>query len=230
MPGEDPLGSSEQGAPRLHELAELGLVSAALLHELRHTIFTLQSHLHLDPLPPHHDEPVRAHIAQLTDLVDFYGSYALTTAPSVPVDLVHEIAPITHRLTQHARAHDIELIVDLPSEPVWVRARPLAPRQVAINLARNALQATEGAADRRVWLRVIAEPCAGTVQVEDRGPGVPSEHVQSIFDAGFSTKGSQGTGAGLYLSRTLVEIDEGQLVHAAAEPRGARFSARWLAP
>jgi signal transduction histidine kinase len=60
------------------------------------------------------------------------------------------------------------------------------------------------------------------VSVSDTGVGLPSQEVEQIFDAFFTTK-PQGTGMGLRISRSIVESHGGRLWAAANSPRGATF-------
>ncbi|HJN76832.1 MAG TPA: sensor histidine kinase [Myxococcota bacterium] len=74
--------------------------------------------------------------------------------------------------------------------------------RVVLGLLLNAAQA--GA--RSVAVRAEA----GTLVVEDDGPGVPEELREQIFEPFFTTK-AWGTGLGLAMARRLVEADGGTL-------------------
>jgi signal transduction histidine kinase len=52
--------------------------------------------------------------------------------------------------------------------------------------------------------------------------GLPPQQTQRIFDAFFTTK-SHGTGMGLSISRSIVELHGGRLWAANNSPRGASF-------
>jgi len=47
------------------------------------------------------------------------------------------------------------------------------------------------------------------IRVRDSGPGIPQDHLESIFEAFFTTKGEQGTGLGLSICKEVVEITHG---------------------
>jgi len=48
------------------------------------------------------------------------------------------------------------------------------------------------------------------VEIEDDGPGISDDHLQYIFDPGFTTK-KQGNGYGLSIARRIVHAHHGEL-------------------
>ncbi|HIC68414.1 MAG TPA: hypothetical protein EYO90_02660, partial [Candidatus Latescibacteria bacterium] len=48
------------------------------------------------------------------------------------------------------------------------------------------------------------------IEVEDDGPGIASEHIEHVFDPGFTTK-KQGNGYGLSIARRIVHAHRGEL-------------------
>ena len=60
------------------------------------------------------------------------------------------------------------------------------------------------------------------VSVSDTGLGLPSQQVDQIFNAFFTTK-PHGTGMGLRISRSIIESHGGRLWAADNSPRGATF-------
>ena len=101
-------------------------------------------------------------------------------------------------------------------------------QQVLLNLMRNALEAMENS-DRREL--VVATIPAGdgmiAVDVADTGCGVSPDIASQLFRPFITTK-RQGMGIGLSISRTIIELHEGQIT-AKANPNGGmifRFTLR----
>jgi len=63
-----------------------------------------------------------------------------------------------------------------------------------------------------VWLALFVDPDSqlAVLEVQDNGPGVPSDQQAHLFEPFFTTS-SQGTGLGLYLSRELCESNQARL-------------------
>jgi signal transduction histidine kinase len=99
-------------------------------------------------------------------------------------------------------------------------------RQVLFNLIQNALEASpQGEA---VTVRARSGEGWLEVAVGDRGPGIPPEHAERIFQSGFTTKldtQMSGLGLGLATCRSLVESMGGTLGFQAQEP-GTVFTVR----
>lgn len=107
--------------------------------------------------------------------------------------------------------------------------------QVLMNLLHNAIKFTE---EGQVLLRVqttapdTAEAIAANqwtlhFEIEDSGPGIPSESTEQLGSAFFQTdagsKTHQGTGLGLYISREYVRLMGGQLIYTDKLNQGTCF-------
>ncbi len=68
------------------------------------------------------------------------------------------------------------------------------------------------------------------VTVEDGGMGIPPDRWGIIFDKGFSTDKSRGTGLGLFIAKRLLEIYGGKIGTGDSELGGARFEVRLRKP
>jgi two-component system CitB family sensor kinase len=94
------------------------------------------------------------------------------------------------------------------------------------NLVDNALDAAAGTPHARVEVELRAEGRAATLTVRDTGPGIPADHRELVFTAGWSTKESpahRGRGIGLSLVRRLAERQGGGATVGEAYGGGAEF-------
>src|SRR5205807_10089339 len=81
------------------------------------------------------------------------------------------------------------------------------------NLIENAFDAVEGRPARVVRVEIGDDGLEIRARVSDTGPGVHPDHLQRIFEQGFSTKqdGVRGRGLGLVLARRAVARWGGEL-------------------
>lgn len=79
------------------------------------------------------------------------------------------------------------------------------------NLLENALEAVSGNVLREVHCLVKQGKEELLCAVENTGQEIPSEHLARIFDWGFTTKGSEGRGIGLYMVRKIVDQLNGSI-------------------
>jgi signal transduction histidine kinase len=98
-------------------------------------------------------------------------------------------------------------------------------REVILNLIQNAIDAMKVISDRRRILRIGTghhDDEAIVISVEDTGPGIEPEKIETIFNPFFSTK-AKGMGLGLAICKSIVERHHGELSASPAIDGGARF-------
>jgi signal transduction histidine kinase/DNA-binding NarL/FixJ family response regulator len=108
-----------------------------------------------------------------------------------------------------------------------VRADPNQLSRVFINLIKNALEAMEGVADKKlfVWARRADEPGYVVIDVIDSGIGVPPEDIDKIWMAFYTTKGDRGgTGLGLPACAQIVGQLNGKITLESEVGLGTTFS------
>ena len=75
-----------------------------------------------------------------------------------------------------------------------------------------------------IVVRCRQEDSGDTVfEVEDSGPGIPEEFAGRVFQDFFSTKGTEGTGIGLLVVKTIAEEHGGEVTFRSAPGQGTAF-------
>ncbi len=208
-------------------LAELGLRSSELLHELRQPLFAVKALAQL--LERDVDPAARERVAALLDqvghierLVDRHADATRRPAADLrPVDLGAAVeagvAVLRHRAELHRKA--LALHVARPQHAVL--GDPVSIQQITTNLVANALDAARS----RVRVRVEAT----LLEVHDDGPGIPRDLRDRIFEPFFSTKPpGEGTGLGLAITAHLVRATGGQ-IDCRSSAEGTVFAVRFTA-
>jgi signal transduction histidine kinase len=121
-----------------------------------------------------------------------------------------------------------ELVVNFPTDPLYVNGDPLRLGQVFANLLNNAAKYT----DKRGTITVTVQPRGqeAVVTIEDNGVGIPPEMLAVIFEMFTQIRESNdraqgGLGIGLTLAKTLVELHGGRVeAHSEGTGKGSRFS------
>ena len=120
-----------------------------------------------------------------------------------------------------------QLMLHSGDKPVWVLADPVRLEFVVGNLLDNAAKNTEPGG--RVTVSVEAAGAESVLRVQDTGIGIAPEVLPLVFDA-FVREGipagrpTQGSGIGLVLVRTLVELHGGRVEASSAGRGGAANS------
>ena len=123
-----------------------------------------------------------------------------------------------------SRDRAVEIRIDIDNIDDSVRAERIQFQQALINLVRNAAEATADQATPVVVVRGEAFGAEGyRVTVEDNGPGIAGDDIDSIFRPMTTTK-SAGMGLGLSVTRTIVESHGGALSVGRSPLGGAAFS------
>ncbi len=150
--------------------------------------------------------------------------------PTERVDLVAVLHHVRDALGPLAREHAVALAFDVPAAPVEVIGDRDELIQVFQNLVENAVR--YGASGGRV--DVTLEEIAGddptiAIHVEDRGPGIPPEHVPRLterfyrVDVGASRE-MKGTGLGLAIVKHILTRHQGRLDVKSVLGEGSRFT------
>lgn len=216
------------------KLATLGQMSAGINHELNQPLAAVRSYADnaralLDADRRKEVSWNLEQIAELTDRMARIGSQLKifsrkSTGQISAVSVRGVIETAQTIVAPRLRRTRAEVDVELPPAGLMVRADEVLLQQVLVNLMCNALQAVDGLDLRLVRVHVSDQGATVCIAVEDSGPGVADEHMESIFDPFFTTKdASEGLGLGLTISSRIMEALNGGLIVGRSKLGGARF-------
>jgi len=211
----------------LGRLAELGLLSATLVHELKQPLFAIKSLLQVHQPDPGDAAAVKlqrtlmeqvlhmeAVLRAAGGLVQRPGDWDQPFAVEAPLRAAFEaLAP---------RARKEGVLYELQLEPALpvMRGNPVAMQQVLTNLIQNALDAVSEVPTPRLELSARALDQGVRITLADNGVGITPDQQAHIFEPFFTTKPPGcGTGLGLSIARKLVQMAQGSMEVSSGDGR-----------
>jgi len=156
-----------------------------------------------------------------------YGKYAnvsfTLSDPNTPAREAVEL------MASRAEESDVELKLELSDKLQPLHFDPAGIHSCLLNLVGNAidacLESNVSAKRRLVTVRTVKPPeWAVEYQVSDTGSGMDDEIQGRIFQSFFTTKGTQGTGIGLMLTKKIVDQHRGLIEVISQKGAGSTFS------
>jgi two-component system sensor histidine kinase KdpD len=206
----------------------------AVSHDLRTPLAAIQgaatSLLLPDPLPEASRQDLLAMIRDeserlarlLGDLLDLTRLQSGVIQAQKEWQMLEEVVGAAVQ-RQEARQGPLEIRMDLPESLPLVPLDGALMEQVLINLLANAHR---HAPHSPVVLRAWEEPGSVQLEISDRGPGIPAEFHQRVFDKFFRMPHDLkdgGAGLGLAICGAIVDIHGGNIWVEDNPGGGARF-------
>lgn len=135
---------------------------------------------------------------------------------------IHEGIESTLTLVQHELKNKVDVVRNYGDIPE-IKCFPNQLNQVFMNLFINAAHAI----DERGTITITTTANAKNVQITiaDTGKGIQPEHLDKIFEPGFTTKGvGVGTGLGLSICYKIIEKHNGSISVTSEIGQGTTFT------
>lgn len=213
------------------KLAALGELSAAMAHEIRNPIGVINSASALleksEPSAQKKAELLRMIREESVRVGNLVQDFLQLSRHRFPESLrIDPLVPMKNALTATlAGRNNIRVHERIGHGSARIMADASLLHQAWGNIFANALQAM-GDAGGDLILVTAVEDGEVVLSVEDSGPGISADVMPRLFEPFFTTK-EGGTGLGLSLAYTLVEVNGGRLLALAPERSGARFAMRF---
>jgi signal transduction histidine kinase len=216
-------------------LAALGRMATQVAHELKNPLAGLRLYArHLEQrLEAENDDDSAGLARKISTTVDHLAAVVSEiTAYGRPPELHRAptaLAPLLDECLTFARARctteELEIERDFdPSVPnILADAREL--RKAFLNLLLNGLEALEPKGRLTVTTTYASDTHTVAIVIEDTGAGMSDETLSRAFDLFFTTK-PEGTGLGMALARSVIDLHGGALEVQSAPGRGTRVRVR----
>jgi signal transduction histidine kinase len=218
---------------RSEKLAAVGQLTASIAHEINNPIAVIQGNLDLvrSQLAPEAELTVRDELRLIdtqvermrlivTQLLQFArpAEYAGYITPVDTQRVVQDCLVLVGHLLSRTRI-DVQRHFGASRHPA-INANEL--QQVLVNLMVNAIHAMPEGGRLDLQTADVGDD-AVEITVADTGPGLDAELMDQLFQP-FVTRKKDGTGLGLWISRTLVQRYGGDLRAANRTGGGAAFT------
>jgi signal transduction histidine kinase len=210
-------------------MRSLAWLNAAVAHDLKSPLAAAMLHLELikttigaeekDPTGERRQRYVRVMKDELGRL-----NLAITTLfqqmtlrrPRERFDLLDLVGDIEFLIAPQAKRQGVSIEKAMPADKLEVEADRDALSQAVLNVAVNALEAM--ASGGHLGLELARHDGAARLTVADTGAGIAPEIAPRIFEPRFTTK-PHGVGLGLYVSRAVLHLHDGN-IRAEGNPGG----------
>jgi two-component system sensor histidine kinase PilS (NtrC family) len=212
-------------------LATLGRFSASLAHEIRNPLAAISYATQLLEESEEMSQGdrrllqiIHQQCLRTNGIVESVLGIARRERASVEhVDLVAFARRFVQDYQQTLQPEQGSLQVTAGATPVPAMVDPRHLQQILTVLVQNAL--TYGRLPRepaRVTLAVHQREGRPTIEVLDRGPGIPEANAAQLFRPFFTTS-EHGTGLGLYIASELARANDASLAHVPVPAGGSCF-------
>ncbi|MBL8757058.1 MAG: response regulator [Phycisphaerae bacterium] len=171
-------------------------------------------------------------LAIINDILDLSkieaGKMGIERTVMSPAAIIQDVVALM-RVRSAAKDLTLEVVYETPV-PRTIECDPLRLRQILVNLIGNAIKFTDkGAIVVRVRLVSDGPDSVLRLSVQDSGIGMTPEQLGQIFGAfaqvdSSATRRFGGTGLGLMISKSLVEMLGGTMTVESAPARGSTFT------
>lgn len=149
------------------------------------------------------------------------------TIEAKPLDIGVIVKDIFESFRQQARTKRQQYTLTLPETLPLVMVDPFRIGQVFINLISNAINYTPEGGTITVIVEVKEQNLE--IIIQDTGEGIPQEALPRLFTkffrvSGSLEQGSKGTGLGLYITKSIIEMHKGKIWAESTLNKGSKFT------
>ena len=216
--------------------------AAIVSHELKSPLGAVQQNLFVlaedlsDKLNDEQRQRMERMKIRVTDLMKLIQTWLRLISADIskirenfqPVAVREIIAKAVESVQNEATRKAIELRTEGADAPCRVNGDEGTLVQALVNLLNNAVKYSRGGGE--IEVRVAEEQGQVAITVADTGVGIAADELSHVFEdfyrAPSSSKGEQGSGLGLPLSRRIIEAHDGTISVSSEPGKGSTFVIR----
>jgi len=211
---------------------------AELVHELRTPLASLGTAVHLMQRPQIPAEQqgkfitiIQDEIARLSDLTSTFLDLSRLESGRVQFhpelfDLKPVVTNCLEIMQGRIAEKNLELLVEIPNDPLPLKADKDKIKQVILNLLSNATKYNYPGG--KIHLTIYRTEAEISLAVQDTGPGISEANLKRLFEKFYRVPGTekmaQGTGLGLLICKRIIEAHGGRISVQSQVGQGTTFS------
>jgi signal transduction histidine kinase len=222
--------ASAEKLQRLDRLANLGMLSAGMAHEIKNGMVAIKTFVDL-LLEKNQDaelgEVVRHELERINAIVTQMLRIASPASANFKTVRIHEVLDHSLRLLQpQVSGKLITVKKNCRAESDAVRGDDAQLQQVFMNLLLNALEAMGPNGTLTISTKITGRENGAralNIQIQDSGMGIAPENLAHLFEPFFTTK-KNGTGLGLAISHRIIREHQGSIRAESETGKSSTFS------
>jgi signal transduction histidine kinase len=210
---------AREQSEREKDLARIGQVATAIVHDLKNPIITILGFSRrIKDRKGNTDEAldiVRDSALTMQKIVQGVLDFSKPLRLSLEREDIREvIAKVCQFCAAKAKAGGVSLIAETPNQPIYAEIDGVNIERALINLVSNAIEASS--TGQNVKVGTVPGKDTLVITIVDQGPGMDRETIENIFTP-FYTKKKEGTGLGMPIAKKVVEAHKGE-IHVESKP------------
>ncbi|MFP4487451.1 MAG: response regulator [Campylobacterales bacterium] len=169
----------------------------------------------------------------LLNTMDDFRNFMKPSMQKTDFNITKTVESVNEIISALMLKSNIEVEIKSEDEVLLVYGYENELKQVFLNLLSNAKDAVVDLRDKdgirksefkgKVNINISKEDNYAKIVFQDNGKGIDEAMLPVLFDQYTSTKGENGTGIGLYMSKTIIEQNMNGQIWAENSPHGASF-------
>ena len=225
-------GRRGNGVHELQRFAELGRLSASLLHEISNPLTAALLHLEMSDQKSPSVRKAKRDIQLLRRYVDAARQHARQESKPARFPVISQFEQLKRVINPLARHASVQLeFGDLPRCQLF--GDPVKFQHIFANLIINAIEAynDDGTKHQASLVKISfhLKSTTLTVQVKDWGRGISAAELPKVFEPFYTTKdhASHGLGIGLAIVEQYATVDfRGSIKVSSSRRKGTQFTIR----
>jgi signal transduction histidine kinase len=163
---------------------------------------------------------------KMSEIINSFADFIKPDVKKVKFTIVDIVKKSMDIMQAQLKSRGIEVILEPFGKPIVIYGYETLFEQVIINLVSNARDAFEDSKQDIKYVKISCKKENDTifVEVEDNiKGGIPKKVQDKIFNPYFTTKGTKGTGLGLYMSKQIIEDKFNGKIYFKTTKNGTKF-------